>query len=156
MINDIELDTVDREILRQLQTDGRMSNVALAEKINLSPPACLRRVQRLEQTGVIDRYVMMVNEAALNWKTTLFVEIALQSQTEEAIAAFENAVSACPGVMECYMMSGQIDYLLRVVVADTLDYERLHRQHLSRLPGVARIRSSFSIRKVFHRTAVPI
>ena len=150
------LDSVDLEILRLLQADGRMSNVALAEQVNLSPPACLRRVQRLEQAGVIDSYVMLVNQEKLGKRTNLFVEISLQSQSEEALRAFEKAVAGCPNVMECYFMSGDVDYLLRVIAEDPQDYERVYRRHLSLLPGVARIKSSFALRTVSRRTSIDV
>ena len=153
---DIELDATDREILRLLQDDGRISNVALAERVNLSPPACLRRVQRLEQSGVIDGYVMLVNQEMVGKRTNLFVEISLQSQSEDSLSAFEKAVATCPNVMECYFMSGEVDYLLRVIAEDPQDYERLYRRHLSRLPGVARIKTSFALRAVSRRTSIEL
>lgn len=153
---EIELDVTDKEILRLLQEDGRISNVALAEKVNLSPPACLRRVQRLEQSGVIDGYVMLVNQEVVGKRTNLFVEISLQSQSEDSLSAFEKAVAACPNVMECYFMSGDVDYLLRVIAEDPQDYERLYRRHLSRLPGVARIKTSFALRAVSRRTSIDL
>jgi DNA-binding Lrp family transcriptional regulator len=150
------LDTADKEILRLLQADGRISNVALAEHVHLSPPACLRRVQRLEKEGVIDGYVMLVNQEKVGKRTNLFVEISLESQSEETLSAFEKAVAACPGVMECYFMTGDVDYLLRVIADDPQDYERLYRRHLARLPGVARIKSSFALRAVSQRTAIDL
>lgn len=150
------LDSADKEILRLLQQDGRISNVALAERVHLSPPACLRRVQRLEKEGVIDRYVMLVNQDLVGKRTNLFVEISLESQSEEALAAFEKAVAVCPNVMECYFMTGDVDYLLRVVAEDPQDFERLYRRHLARLPGVARIKSSFALRAVSQRTAIDL
>lgn len=154
--NEIDLDATDKAILRLLQEDGRISNVALAERVNLSPPACLRRVQRLEQAGVIDGYVMLVNQEVVGKRTNLFVEISLQSQSEESLSAFEKAVAACPNVMECYFMSGEVDYLLRVIAEDPQDYERLYRRHLSRLPGVARIKTSFALRAVSRRTSIDL
>jgi len=134
-----------------LQTDGRMSNADLAEAVNLSPSSCLRRVRRLEDEQVIDRYVMLINPAAIGRPTSIFVEISLKSQSQESLQAFEVAVSACPDVMECYLMAGDSDYMLRVEVADAADYERIHTTILSRLPGVARIRSSFTLRTVCKR-----
>jgi Lrp/AsnC family leucine-responsive transcriptional regulator len=147
------LDHTDRRILEQLQIDGRISNVDLAVRVHLSPSACLRRVRRLEDEGVIESYVMLVNQATIGRPTNVFVEITLQSQSEEALDAFERAVAGCPDVMECYLMAGDGDYLLRVAAADVADYERIHRMHLSRLPGVARIRSSFGLRTVCKKTA---
>jgi Lrp/AsnC family leucine-responsive transcriptional regulator len=151
-----ELDRTDRKILALLQADGRMTNAALAERINLSPSACLRRVERLEQAGVIAGYVALVRQEAVGRPTSIFVEVALKTQSEESLKAFERAVRACPDVMECYLMSGDYDYLIRVVAADTQDYERIHKQHLTRLPGVARIRSSFALRAICKKTALDV
>ncbi len=149
----IELDTIDRAILSNLQQDGRLTNADLAERINLSPSATLRRVRMLEEAGVIEGYAMLVNQKAIGKPTNIFVEVALNSQSEANLNAFEHAVAACPEVMECYLMSGDSDYVLRVVVADTADYERVHKEYLSRLPNVSRIRSNFALRTVCKKTA---
>jgi len=152
----INLDKTDRKILGLLQADGRMTNAQLAEQINLSPSACLRRVQRLEESQIIDADVMLVGEEAVGKPTSIFVEISLNSQSEEALDAFEGAVKTCPEIMECFLMSGDSDYLVRVVAADTQDYERIHKQYLSRFPGVARIQSNFALRTVCKKTALEI
>jgi len=152
----ITIDKTDRKILALLQNDGRMTNAALAERISLSPSACLRRVQRLEESGVISGYVALVLQEAVGRPSSIFVEVTLKSQTEESLRAFERAVGTCPDIMECYLMSGDADYLIRVVAADTQDYERIHKQHLTRLPGLARIRSNFAIRAICKRTALDI
>lgn len=152
----IELDKTDRNILRLLQADGRMTNAELAQRINLSPSACLRRVQRLEEAGVVSGYVALVNQEAVGRPASIFVEVTLSSQSEESLAAFERAVSVCPDIMECYLMSGDSDYLIRVVAADTQDFERIHKQHLTRLPAVARIRSSFALRAICKKTALDV
>ena len=149
----IYLDAIDRNILAQLQADGRMTNAELAERVHLSQSACLRRVRRLEEEGVIDGYVMLVDPAAIGRPSTVFVEISLAGQSEELLDAFEAAARDCPGVMECYLMAGEADYLLRVVAADAQDYERIHKTLRSRCPGVARIRSSFALRTVCKTTA---
>lgn len=149
---DLKLDTVDRKILRHLQTDGRMTNADLAEAIHLSPSSCLRRVKRLEDEGFISGYVMLINPAAIGKPSSVFVEISLSNQSEETLNAFEKAAAKYPDVMECYLMAGEFDYLLRVEVADTADFERIHKTVLSRLPGIARIRSSFTLRTVCKRT----
>ena len=149
----IDMDGVDRKILNLLQADGRMTNADLAERIHLSPSACLRRVRRLEDAGVIGHYAMIVDEAAVGRTCNVFLEVTLNSQTEEALAAFEDAVVQCPDVMACYLMSGDADYLLHVVVADTSDYERVHKL-VARLPGLARTRSSFVLRKVCRRSSI--
>jgi Lrp/AsnC family leucine-responsive transcriptional regulator len=153
---EIELDKTDRKILALLQADGRITNTELAQRVSLSPSACLRRVQRLEESGVITGYVALVRQEAVGRPTNIFVEVALKSQCEEALKAFERAVRTCPDIMECYLMSGDADYLIRVVAGDTQDYERIHKQHLTRLPGVARIRSSFALRAICKKTALDV
>ena len=152
----ISLDRTDRAILHELQLDGRISNVKLAERANLSESACLRRVKLLEEAGIIGGYAMLINQAAVGLSGNVFVEIALTRQRREDQDAFEAAVAEVPEVMECYLMSGEYDYLLRVVVADATDYERIHHEQLTSLPGVARIRSSFALRTVTKGTELPI
>lgn len=151
-----ELDKTDRKILTLLQADGRMTNAGLAQRVSLSASACLRRVQRLEEAGVIAGYVALVRQEAIGRPTSIFVEVTLKSQSEESLKAFERAVQGCADIMECFLMSGDADYLIRVVAADTQDYERIHKQHLTRLPGVARIRSSFALRAVCRKTALDV
>lgn len=152
----IELDKLDRAIVRELQSDGRLSNVNLAARINLSESACLRRVKNLEEAGVIDRYVTLLNQKAVGLPDNVFVEISLTREQQEDLDAFEEAVRKLPEVLECYLMSGEYDYLLRVVVANTADYERIHREYLTRLPGVVRLRSSFALRTITKKTELPI
>lgn len=152
----IELDKTDRKILALLQADGRITNAELAQRVNLSPSASLRRVQRLEEAGIIAGYVALVSQDAVGRPTSIFVEVTLKTQSEEALKAFERAVRGCADIMECYLMSGDADYLIRVVAADTQDFERIHKQHLTRLPGVARIRSSFALRAVCKKTALDV
>ena len=152
----ISLDRTDRAILHELQMDGRISNVRLAEQVNLSESACLRRVKLLEDAGVIGGYAMLISQAAVGLPGNVFVEIALNRQRREDQDAFEAALVQVPEVMECYLMSGEYDYLLRVVVADAADYERIHHEQLTSLPGVARVRSSFALRAVTKRTELPI
>ncbi len=152
----ISLDRTDRAILHELQMDGRISNVRLAEQVNLSESACLRRVKLLEDAGVIGGYAMLISQAAVGLPGNVFVEIALNRQRREDQDAFEAALVRVPEVMECYLMSGEYDYLLRVVVADAADYERIHHEQLTSLPGVARVRSSFALRAVTKRTELPI
>lgn len=149
------IDDLDRKILAELQQDGRMTNAALAERVHLSQSACLRRVRRLEESGVIDRYVMLVDPTAAGISSHTFVEITLSSQSDDCLNTFEAAVKSCAEVMECYLMAGDADYLLRVVAADTAAYEQVHRT-LSRLPGVARTRTSFVLRHVSKKTAYPL
>ena len=147
------LDATDRAILNLLQEDGRISNAALASAVHLSPSACLRRVRRLEESGVIDRYVALLDPSVIGRGTHVFVEISLESQAEEVLDAFEAVVADAPEVMSCHLMAGTADYLVHVVVADVPDYERLHRTHLAKLPGVTTIHSSFAIRAVHTGTA---
>ena len=150
------LDAVDRAILGMLQEDGRIANVDLAEAVHLSPSACLRRVRRLEESGRIDRYVALVDPAAIGLGTDVFVEITLTGQDEPTLEAFERAVRERPELMRCHLMAGQFAYLVHVVVRDVADYEVLHRTHLAQLPGVVRMVSSFALRPICVRTAYPI
>jgi Lrp/AsnC family leucine-responsive transcriptional regulator len=152
----MSLDDTDRRILRVLQNKGRMSNAELSEQVNLSPSACHRRVQRLEQEGYIKGYVAMLDARKMNVPTTVFVEITLQGQADETLEAFEKAVARIPDVLECHLMAGTADYILKVVAENTEDFARIHRQHLTRLPGVAQMQSSFALRTVFKTTALPV
>jgi len=148
----VAIDATDRAILNELQGEGRITNAALADKIHLSPSACLRRVRGLEDAGVISGYTTLLNRAAIGRSTTVFVEVSLTGQQEELLAEFEAEVGNCPEVMSCHLMAGIADYVLYVVADDVEDYERIHRTHLSRLPGVAQIRSSFSLRAICEKT----
>ena len=152
----MKLDRIDQLILAELQRDGRLSNRDLAEKVHLSESACLRRVRALDEAGVIDRYTAVVNQARVGLPGNVFVSITLNRQEQGDLAAFEAAVQRVPEVMECYLMTGQHDYLLRVVVSDPADFERLHSQHLTRLPAVARVQSSFALRTVRKTEELPI
>jgi len=152
----VGFDAIDRRILAAIQQDGRISVADLADKAGLSASACHRRLKRLEDDGVVEGYAALLNAHAVGRGTSVFVSITLDRQQEQDLAAFEERVRACPEVMECYLMAGDSDYLLRVVVADGADYERLHTQVLTRLPGVARVRSSFTLRTVAKRTAIPL
>ncbi len=151
----IPLDRLDRRILNMLQADGRITNAELADRVGLSASACLRRVKILEEAGVIEGYRAMVKPGAVGCSTDVFVEITLESLGGERQNSFERQVAAMPEVMECHLMAGDCDYLLRVVVGSTEDYERLHRD-MSRLAGVSRIRSSFAMRRVCRKTVLPI
>ena len=152
----MQLDKYDRAILEALQQDGRISNVHLAAKVNLSESACLRRVRALEDEGYIDRYVALVNQSRVGLGGNVLVHIGLHREEQSELAAFEAAVRNIPEVMECYLMTGEFDYLLRVVVADMADFERLHKEALTRLPGVARVNSSVAIRTVQKKTELPL
>jgi DNA-binding Lrp family transcriptional regulator len=152
----MRLDRTDQSILVELQREGRLSNRELAERVHLSESACLRRVRALEEAGVIDRYTAVINQAKVGLPGNVFVSITLNRQEQADLAAFEAAVKRVPEVMECYLMTGQQDYLLRVVVSDPGDFERLHSQHLTRLPGVARVQSSFALRTVRKGAELPL
>jgi len=151
-----ELDSIDRRILVALQKRGRMSNADLSEKVNLSPSACHRRVQRLETDGFIKDYVALLDPRKLGRPSTVFVEITLSGQADEVLDAFEREVAKIPDVLECHLMAGTADYLLKVVAQDTEDFARIHRRYLARLPGVAQMQSSFALRTVFKTTALPV
>tara|TARA_B110000008_G_scaffold96872_1_gene99402 strand:- start:13284 stop:13751 length:468 start_codon:yes stop_codon:yes gene_type:complete len=155
-MTNIQLDSIDRKIIGVLQNDGRTSNADLAENINLSASACHRRVQRLHSTGIIKNYVALLNSRLVGLPTTVFVEITLSGQADEVLDAFERQVQLIPDVLECHLMSGSADYLLKVVAKDTDDFARIHRKYLARLPGVAQMHSSFSLRSVSNTTALPI
>jgi len=151
-----DLDATDRRILAALQKEGRITNAELSERVNLSPSACHRRVQRLEEDGFIAAYVALVDARRLGKPTTVFVEITLESQAEDLLDAFEREVARVPDILECHLMAGSADYLLKIVAEDTEDFARIHRRFLSRLPGVRQMQSSFALREVVHTTALPV
>jgi len=150
------MDAHDHAIVRALQADGRMSNVELAERISLSESATLRRVRALEEVGLIEGYTARINQARAGLPNNVFMNITLHSQDQHDLEAFEEAVQHVPEVIECYLMTGEFDYLLRVVVADTADFERVHSQKLTRLPGVSRVQSSFTLRTVRKSSELPV
>jgi DNA-binding Lrp family transcriptional regulator len=150
------LDAIDGKILTALQENARLSNVGLAQAAGLSPSPCLRRVRALEQAGVIRRYATLVDQAAVGLPVSVFVSVSLERQIEPALETFEDAVRQRPEVMECYLMTGTSDYLLRVVVSDLAAYERFLKDHLTRIPGVRSIQSSFALKQVVYRTALPL
>ncbi len=156
IIKEVDLDDIDTAILRTLQRQGRITHAELSEKVNLSPSACHRRVQRLEASGVISDYVALLNPRSVGRVTTVFVEITLSGQADEVLDAFERAVAKVPEVLECHLMAGAADYLLKVVAEDTEDFAAIHRRSLARLPGVAQMQSSFALRTVFKTTALPV
>jgi Lrp/AsnC family leucine-responsive transcriptional regulator len=151
-----ELDATDARILTVLQKRGRISNADLSEEVNLSPSACHRRVQRLEESGIISGYVALLDPKKMKRQAVVFVEITLQGQTEEGLDAFEREVARIPDVLECHLMAGTADYLLKVVAEDTEDFARIHRRALARLPGVAQMQSSFALKTVRQTTALPV
>lgn len=149
-------DAIDRRILEHLQEDARVSNADLARTVGLSASACLRRVRDLEESGVIERYATLLDPVVAGMPVSVFVSVTLEKQVEVGLEAFERAVRALPEVMECYLMTGDSDYLLRVVAADVAAFRRFLLDHLTRIPGVANIRSSFALNQVKYRTALPL
>ena len=144
----MKFDRTDCRILSALQRDCRLSVAELAEKISLSPSACHRRVKLLEEAGAIAAYEARLNPVKLGYHLEVFVEISLSSQSEKVLDAFERAIANCPEVLECHLMAGEADYLIRVAAADAAHYERIHRNRLSRLPNVTRMQSNFVLRTV--------
>ena len=142
--------------IRDSQNNGRISNVELTEAVNLSESACLRRVRSLEEKGLIDRYVALLDHKKVGLTDTVFVHIVLKREEKSELEAFENAVKNIPEILECYLMTGEFDYLLHIVVANMADFERLHNDSLTQLPGVSRVNSSFAIRTVQKTSELPI
>jgi DNA-binding Lrp family transcriptional regulator len=153
---DPEIDQTSLRLVGELIRDGRASHVELAERIGLSATACARRQRVLESSGVIIGYQARVGLKALGLATTVIIQITLKSQSEESLRAFEIAISACPSVLWCFLMSGSDDYLIMVAARDIEDFERIHKTELSRLPHVARIQSSFALREIINRSAPPL
>jgi Lrp/AsnC family leucine-responsive transcriptional regulator len=150
------LDRIDWALLQALQREGRITNTELAARVHLSESACLRRVHGLEADGLIEGYGAVINQQKAGCGVDVFVSITLERQERADLAAFEQAIRRVPEVMECYLMSGEYDYLLRVVVADTADFERVHSRHLTSLPHVARVHSSFALRTVQKSRELPL
>lgn len=150
------LDPIDVKILNALQSNGRLSNVELAERVGLSPSPCLRRVRALEEAGVIKTYVALMDPQALGMPLNVFVRVTLERQSEEYLDRFEAAITSNPAVMECYLMSGDADYQLRVVMPDLPAYEDFLKSFLTRIPGVVSIRSSFALKQVSYTTSLPL
>lgn len=150
------LDEIDRKILALLQQDGRMSLADLSEKVGLSPSPCLRRVRIMEKAGIISRYVAVLSQQNVGLPVSVFVSIKLESQREDALNKFGKAIARWPEVLECYLMTGPRDYLLRVVVADLSAYEQFLKQKLTRLDGIASIESSFALEQVKYTNVLPI
>jgi DNA-binding Lrp family transcriptional regulator len=151
----IHLDEIDRHILQELQEDARISNRELASRVGLSPAPCLRRVQQLEQAGVIRKYVALLDPVALGVGVTVFVQVSLDMQAQERVEIFEKAIARRPEVLECYLMSGEVDYLLRVVVPDVATYERFLKEWLARIESVATIKSNVAFKQIKYSTSIP-
>jgi Lrp/AsnC family leucine-responsive transcriptional regulator len=152
----MELDALDVRILRELQADGSLSNVELARRVGLSPSPCLVRVKALTANGVIRQYVALLNAQELGLHLNVFISISLKQQTRAALEAFEAKVCAREEVMECYLMTGDTDYLIRVAVADMGALERFIIEQLSPMNEIEKIRSSFALKQVRYKTALPL
>ncbi len=151
-----EVDQIDRKLLLAIQTDCQRSVQQLGEEVGLSPSACHRRLKSLEERGYVLAYRAWLDADKLGYAMQFFIEVSLTSQSEYVLEAFERAVKDIPEVLECHLMAGQFDYILRVVCRDHEDFERLHRRLVARLPGVARVHSNMSIRTVKTRTGLPL
>ena len=152
----MQLDTVDLRILAELQQDGSLTNVELARRVHLSPSPCLMRVKALETSGVIERYVALANPKALGLGVNVFISISLKEQTKDSLAEFERRIAEHEQVMECYLMTGDSDYLIRVAVRDIGELERFILEQLTPIPGIEKIRSSFALKQVRYKTALPL
>lgn len=150
------IDSIDIRILRELQQDGSLSNTELAKRIHLTPSPCLARVRALEANGVIDRYVALVRPAALGLGLNVFISISLRAQNKDALSLFEQRIAEHDEVMECYLMTGESDYLIRVAVADIAELEKFILEQLTPIPGIEKIRSSFALKQVRYKTALPL
>ena len=151
-----QLDAIDRRILEHLQDNARISNVDLAARVGISASPCWRRVRELEESGVISNYVTLIDAASVGLTVSVFVNVSLERQVERELGVFQKAIRERPEVMECYLMTGEADFLLRVVVSDLMAYERFLMDHLTRVPGIASIKSSFALKQVKYRTALPL
>jgi Lrp/AsnC family leucine-responsive transcriptional regulator len=152
----LELDAIDWRILARLQTEARISNVDLAGDVNLSPSPCLNRVRALEESRVISRYVTLLDPLKIGLTVSVFIQVSLEKQMRNALDTFEASVLSRDEVMECYLMTGDADYLLRVVVSDVQSLERFIVDYLAKIPGVASIKSSFALKQVKYKTALPL
>ena len=152
----MKIDTTDLRILAELQTNGALSNVELARRVHLSPSPCLARVKALEHNGVIDRYVALANAAALGLGLNVFISISLKEQSKAALAEFEQRIAEHDEVMECYLMTGDSDYLMRVALPDIAALEKFILEQLTPISGIEKIRSSFALKQVRYKTALPL
>jgi Lrp/AsnC family leucine-responsive transcriptional regulator len=152
----VKLDPIDRKILQCLQADGRMSLAELSAKVGLSASPCLRRVRLLEKASVIKRYVAMVDQQSVGLPVSVFISLKLESQRQQVLSSFGKLVARWPEVLECYLMTGPRDYLLRVVVEDLAAYERFLKQKLTRVEGIASIESSFALEQVKYTNVLPV
>jgi len=151
-----DLDERDRAILRELMRDGRLTNAELADRVQLSQSACLRRVRALEEGGIVAGYAMLLDPAAVGLPGAAFVSVSLDQQGRAALDRFEREVSRHPEIIECYLLAGASDYLLRVAFRDARDFERIHTDIITQLPGVSRVQSTMTLRTVKKTTVLPL
>ena len=152
----MQIDAIDLKILDVLQRNARVSNAELAQSVGLSPSPCLRRIRNLEKAGVISKYAAILDQTVVELSISVFVQVTLERQVEAALETFERLIRERAEVLECYLMTGDADYLLRIVVPDVAAYERFLKDHLTRIPGVSSIKSSFALNRVKYETALPI
>ena len=152
----IKLDAIDLRLVSELQENARLTNVELAERVGLSPSPCLARVRALEASGLIARYVTLLDPAAVGLNVSVFIQVSLEKQVDANLQRFESAITLMPEVMECYLMTGDSDYMLRVVVADVPALQQFIVERLTKIPGVSNIRSSFALKQVKFKTALPL
>jgi len=152
----MQIDNIDRKLLRVLQIDSRKSVQELGEEVGLSGSACHRRIKVMEEAGLIDCYKAIINNKKLGFQIMFFIQVSLSSQSEEALVEFEKAVLNVPEVLDCYLMAGDFDFLLRVVCRDHEDFERLHRRLISRLPGVSQLHTNMCIRTLKANSSIPV
>ena len=152
----VHLDAIDWRILKELQADGRITNVALAARVGLSPPPCLRRVRALEDAGLIAGYAALVDEKALGFELTAFAMVGLHNQAEPELRAFENRILGWPLVREAYMMSGEVDYVLKCVAPDLPAFQEFVLDELTAAPNVASVKTSLAIRRAKREPGVPV
>ncbi len=150
------LDAIDRRILAEVQREGRISNQDLSDRVGLSPSPCLRRLRLLEERGVISGYVALVDPESVGIGVTAFVRVRLDQQGDRHLAAFETAITGMPEVMECYLMTGDADYQLRVIVPSLSAFEDFLRHKLTRIEGVSQVTTSFALRPIVYKTAIPV
>lgn len=152
----MSLDATDWQILDRLQHNARIANVDLAKEVFLSPSPCLARVRRLEESGVIKQHATLLDPLKIGLTVSVFIQVSLERQVESALENFERSIRDRPEVMECYLMTGDADYLLRIVMPDVQSLERFILEHLTKIPGVASIKSSFALKQVKYQTALPL
>jgi DNA-binding Lrp family transcriptional regulator len=156
MKHEMNLDSTDLRILTELQQDSSLTNIELARRVHLSPSPCLTRVKALEASGVIGRYVALVNPKKLGLNLSVFISISLKEQSKSALAEFEQRIAEHDEVMECYLMTGDSDYLIRVAIADITALEKFILEQLTPISGIEKIRSSFALKQVRYKTALPL